>query len=73
MTKTKHNLIPVKMGRKPHKLKNHQDQLLKTFFFSREFTPWQVSLYAGCGYEYALKKFREFRVNSEPKNTCPDF
>jgi len=61
------------MGRKPHRLKNHQDKLLKMFFSARDLTPWQAATYTGCGYDYALKKFREFNKNMVSRNTCPDF
>lgn len=48
------------MGRKPRRLKNHQNKLLEMFFSARDLTPWQAAVYVGCGYEYAQKKFKEF-------------
>ena len=73
MTKTKHNILKVKMGRKPRRLKNHQDKLLKMFFSVGDLTPCQAAVCVGCGYEYAQKKFKEFRENTVSKNTRPDF
>jgi len=73
MTKPKPFQVKTPMGRKSHRLKNHQDKLLKMFFSARDLTPWQAAICTGCGYDYALKKFREFRENTVSKNTRPDF
>lgn len=73
MTKPKPFQIKTSMGRKPRRLKNHQEKLLKMFFSVGDLTPWQAAICIGCGYEYALKKFREFNKNIVSKNTRPDF
>jgi len=47
------------MGRKPRRLKAHQDHLLSMIAFTKGMTPWEASLIVGCGYDYAVKKFHE--------------
>jgi len=51
----------VKTGRKTKREKARQDSRLKMLFDFDDLTTLRASHYAGCGYGYALKKFREFR------------
>ncbi len=63
MTQPKPTQFRAKTGRKSRRFKNQQDKLLKMFFDSGDISPWQASLYAKCGYEYALKKFLRFSAD----------
>ena len=49
-----------KLGRKPRRLKNSQDKLLKMLFDAGDVAPFDASCYAQCGYDYALKKYKIF-------------
>jgi len=60
MTKPKPMQFRAKIGRKPKRLKKQQDKLLKKFYDAGDVPPWQASLYAKCGYEYALMKYEDF-------------
>jgi len=61
LTLPKPSKYKVKTGRKTKREKARQDMRLKMLFDFNNCTTLRASYYAGCGYDYALKKFREFR------------
>jgi len=50
----------AKVGRKDSKAKVEQDIQLRELFNQDGITPWSASIQVKCGYEYAVKKFKEF-------------
>ena len=61
----------AKAGRKTTKVKIEQDIQLRKLFDEDGITPWAASNQVNCGYEYAVKKFKEFGqllVDSEDEN-----
>ena len=62
MTRSKPPTRKAKMGRKPRRLKAHQDNMLHIVAYTKGMTPWEASLIVGCGYDYAVRKFRELGV-----------
>lgn len=50
----------AKTGRKTVKVKIEQDIKLRKLFDRDGMTPWFASNQVNCGYEYAVKKFKEF-------------
>lgn len=50
----------AKRGKKDVKLSIQQDSQLRKLFDRDGITPWAASLEVKCGYEYAVKKFKEF-------------
>lgn len=59
MTPPKPPSFKAKTGRKTKRERIQQDGRLMTNAILGD-SPWEASLYAGCGYEYAVKKFLEF-------------
>ncbi|HZS74909.1 MAG TPA: hypothetical protein VFA69_10455 [Candidatus Nitrosotalea sp.] len=64
MTLPKPSAYKVKTGRKTKRERKNQDSSLR-MFFNRGHTPMEASYHARCGYDYALKKFREFSITEE--------
>lgn len=64
MTKPK-TWTKVKTGRKKRSEKAHQDEVLRLHFYYWHSTATRASSYAKCGYDYALKKYQEFRTERE--------
>jgi len=61
----------AKTGRKDTKAKVEQDLALRKLFDQDGITPWRASIEVKCGYEYAVKKFKEFGqtlVDKEDEN-----
>jgi len=50
----------AKTGRKDAKAKAEQDIKLRQLYSQDGITPWRASIDTKCGYEYAVKKFKEF-------------
>lgn len=50
----------AKTGRKTTKVKIEQDIALRKLFDKDGMTPWFASNQVNCGYEYAVRKFKEF-------------
>jgi len=50
----------AKTGRKDSKAKVAQDIKLRQLYSRDGITPWAASNEVNCGYEYAVKKFKEF-------------
>lgn len=50
----------AKTGRKDSKAKVEQDIKLRQLYCQDGITPWRASNEVNCGYEYAVKKFKEF-------------
>ncbi|KKN76206.1 hypothetical protein LCGC14_0372320 [marine sediment metagenome] len=50
----------AKTGRKDSKAKVEQDIKLRQLYSQDGITPWSASQEVHCGYEYAVKKFKEF-------------
>lgn len=50
----------AKTGRKTTKVKIEQDIKLRELFDKDGMTPWFASNQVNCGYEYAVRKFKEF-------------
>lgn len=73
MTKSKPSQFKAKLGRKPRRLKNHQDKFLKILYSAGDISPWQASLYVKCGYAYAKQKYRDFSLNLSGGKFNPDF
>lgn len=61
----------AKTGRKTTKVKIEQDIKLRKLFDQDGITPWFASNVVNCGYEYAVRKFKEFGqtlVDKEDEN-----
>lgn len=58
MTKPKPNSLKAKRGRKTKREKAQQIRMLKMLAQTDDLTAWQASLYAGCGYDFALSHFQ---------------
>jgi len=61
----------AKTGRKDSKAKIEQDIRLRQLFNQDGITPWSASQEVKCGYEYAVRKFKEFGqelVDAEDEN-----
>lgn len=54
MTPPKPSAFKAKRGRKTKREKARQIRMLKMFSKTNDLTAWQASLYAKCGYEFAL-------------------
>lgn len=65
MTFPKPTKYKVKTGRKTKREKKYQDSSLKLEFNTGQRNAREASYYAKCGYDYALKKFREFSEEQE--------
>ena len=66
MTKPKPYQYTGHLGRKPRRLKNSQDKLLKMLFDAGDVAPFDASCYTQCGYDYALKKYKIFYAHLIP-------